>query len=314
MGFKLRLLLFYLNHIVKPMDYSMIDAPTLRKINEKEYKKASRWIDFEPLPMFKLWEEQIKVRDGATIPVRIYQPVNKSPLPLIVFFHGGGFVTRSIDTHDKACRRIAQMNEAVVVSIGYRLAPEFKFPIPVYDCYDATCWAATQADRLGADPERLVVMGDSAGGNLATVVAIQARKLNGPHISSQVLIYPTTDGRMINSTIHTYGKGYLLTKALMEWFVDHYKAKEADKLDPRMSPLLEADLSNLPPTYLSTAEFDPLKGEGQAYAQRLSEAGNKVVFKEYKGMIHGFLNLPKITTKQTMQMHEDIKLFLMQSI
>lgn len=314
MALKLQLLLFYLNNIAKPIDYAKVDAPTLRKINDKEFKKSSRFIDYEPLPMFKLWEEQIKVRDGATIPVRIYQPVNKSALPLIVFFHGGGFVTRSIDTHDKACRRIAQMNEAVVVSIGYRLAPEFKFPIPVYDCYDATCWAATQADRLGGDAQRLVVMGDSAGGNLATVVAIQARKLNGPNISCQVLIYPTTDGRMISSTILTYGKGYLLTKALMEWFVNHYKEKEADKLDPRMSPLLEADLSNLPPTYISTAEFDPLKGEGTAYAQRLKDAGNKVFYKDYKGMIHGFLNLPKITAKQTLQMHKDIQLFLMQNI
>jgi len=310
MPLKLRLLLFYLNYIAKQLDYSKIDAPTVRKINHKEYQKVSSIIDFAALPLFKVWEEAVNVRDGASIPVRIYQATDKKNLPLIVFFHGGGFVTRSIETHDKACRRIAQSNEAIVISVGYRLAPEFKFPIPVHDCYDATVWAFEQAKRLGADGEKLVVMGDSAGGNLATVVSILSRDLAGPPIRAQVLIYPTADGRLQHPTIDQFAKGYLLTKPMMQWFLDHYQRTPEDVLNPLMSPILTENLGQLPPAFISTAEYDPLKGEGTDYATRLGEAGNEVFLKDYKGAIHGFLNLAKITRQQTLAMHEDIKRFL----
>jgi len=310
MPLKLRLLLFYLNHIAKQLDYSKLDAPTVRKINHKEYEKVNSIIDFTALPLLKIWEEEVRVRDGASIAVRIYQATEKKNVPLIVFFHGGGFVTRSIETHDKACRRIAQTNEAVVISVGYRLAPEFKFPIPVYDCYDATVWAAQQASRLGTDPQKLVVMGDSAGGNLATVVSILARDGDGPSIRAQVLIYPTADGRLQHATIDQFAKGYLLTKPMMKWFLQHYQRTAEDVVDPLMSPILTDNLSDLPPAYISTAEYDPLKGEGTDYAASLKAAGNEVFVKDYKGVIHGFLNMAKITTKQTFAMHEDIKQFL----
>lgn len=310
MPLKLRLLLFYLNYIAKQLDYSKLDAPTVRKINHKEYEKVNSIIDFTALPLLKVWEEEVRVRDGASIAVRIYQATEKKNVPLIVFFHGGGFVTRSIETHDKACRRIAQTNEAVVISVGYRLAPEFKFPIPVYDCYDATVWAAQQASRLGTDPQKLVVMGDSAGGNLATVVSILARDGDGPSIRAQVLIYPTADGRLQHATIDQFAKGYLLTKPMMKWFLQHYQRTAEDVVDPLMSPILTDNLSDLPPAYISTAEYDPLKGEGTDYAASLKAAGNEVFVKDYKGVIHGFLNMAKITTKQTFAMHEDIKQFL----
>jgi len=310
MPLKLRLLLFYLNYIAKQLDYSKLDAPTVRKINHKEYEKVNSIIDFTALPLLKIWEEEVRVRDGASIAVRIYQATEKKNVPLIVFFHGGGFVTRSIETHDKACRRIAQTNEAVVISVGYRLAPEFKFPIPVYDCYDATVWAAQQASRLGTDPQKLVVMGDSAGGNLATVVSILARDGDGPSIRAQVLIYPTADGRLQHATIDQFAKGYLLTKPMMKWFLQHYQRTAEDVVDPLMSPILTDNLSDLPPAYISTAEYDPLKGEGTDYAASLKAAGNEVFVKDYKGVIHGFLNMAKITTKQTFAMHEDIKQFL----
>ena len=310
MPLKLRLLLFYLNYIAKQLDYSKLDAPTVRKINHKEYEKVNSIIDFTALPLLKVWEEEVRVRDGASIAVRIYQATEKKNVPLIVFFHGGGFVTRSIETHDKACRRIAQTNEAVVISVGYRLAPEFKFPIPVYDCYDATVWAAQQASRLGTDPQKLVVMGDSAGGNLATVVSILARDGDGPSIRAQVLIYPTADGRLQHATIDQFAKGYLLTKPMMKWFLQHYQRTAEDVVDPLMSPILTDNLSDLPPAYISTAEYDPLKGEGTDYAASLKAAGNEVFVKDYKGVIHGFLNMAKITTRQTFAMHEDIKQFL----
>ncbi|MBX2874316.1 MAG: alpha/beta hydrolase [Saprospiraceae bacterium] len=314
MPLRLRLLLFYLNYIAKQLDYSKLDAPTVRKINQREFEKVDRLIDYPAEPMAKVWDEEIPVREGSQIPVRIYQAVEEKHLPLIVFYHGGGFVTRSIATHDKACRRIAKQNRAVVVSVGYRLAPEFKFPIPVHDCYDACCWAAEQAGRLGADVEKLVVMGDSAGGNLAAVSAILARDNNGPKISAQVLIYPTVDGRLINPTIDQFAEGYLLTKPQMQWFVNHYRRSIEDVEDPLMSPILTANLAGLPPTYISTAEYDPLKGEGADYSTRLKEAGNSVFYKDYKGTIHAFLNLPKITVKASQEMMQDIRQFLQNTI
>lgn len=314
MPLKLRLLLFYLNYIAKQLDYTKLDAPTVRKINQREFQKVDRFIDFPPESMDKVWDEEVPVRDGTKIPIRIYRPVAEEGLPLIVFYHGGGFVTRSIDTHDKACRRIAKQNRAVVVSVGYRLAPEFKFPIPVHDCYDACCWAAAEAQTLGANAEKLVVMGDSAGGNLAAVTCILARDNDGPKIKAQVLIYPTVDGRLISPTIDQYASGYLLTKPLMQWFVNHYKKNEADVADPLMSPILTENLADLPPAYISTAEYDPLKGEGADYSRRLQEAGNTVFYRDYKGVIHAFLNLPKITVKASQRMMDDIQQFLQKTL
>lgn len=314
MPLRLRLLLFYLNHIAKQLDYSKLDAPTVRKINQREFEKVDRLIDYPAEPMAKVWDEQIPMRDGTPIPIRVYQGVEGESLPLIVFYHGGGFVTRSIETHDKACRRIAKQNQAVVVSVGYRLAPEFKFPIPVYDCYDACCWAAEQAERLGGDSNKLVVMGDSAGGNLATVTTILARDNGSPKISAQVLIYPTVDGRLISPTIDQFADGYLLTKPLMQWFVDHYKKTVEDVENPLMSPILTESLADLPPAYISTAEYDPLKGEGADYAKRLEAEGNTVFYKDYKGTIHAFLNLPKVTVKASKEMMQDIRQFLQNTI
>ena len=310
MPFKLRLFLFYYNYIVKPLDYTQISASQLRKINQEEFAKLIDKVDFPPVPMFKTEDRTISMRDGANIPIRIYWPFDKKGLSIVAFFHGGGFVTRNIDSHDRACRRLAKTSNVIVVSVGYRLAPEFKFPIPLQDCYDATVWIAENAVDLGAQPQQLIVAGDSAGGNLATGVCILARNLNGPKIAHQVLIYPTTDARMGHPSIRQFGKGYVLTKKLMDWFLDHYKREDVDILNPLMSPFLEKDLSNLPPAFISTAAYDPLKDEGAAYAQRLKEAGNEVVYKDYKGAIHGFFNLAKITKKQTFALHEDIEKYL----
>ncbi len=306
MSLKIRLLLFYLNYIAPKNPYSQLSPQEVREMNAEELNKLGHIIDDDAIDMHRVYDREIPVRDGASIPIRIYKPSQSRNLPMIVFYHGGGFVSRSIDSHDKVCRRIAKLNEAMLVSVGYRLAPEFKFPTPVYDCYDATSWVAEQAHQLGGDASRLVVMGDSAGGNLATVISILSRKLNGPKIKYQVLIYPTTDARLNHPSIKKYGKGYLLTKDMIDWFVNHYKRTEEDRLDPMMSPLLETDLSNLPPSFISTAQYDPLKDEGAAYAQRLLEAGNEVIYKEYPGVIHGFINMPKMT-KQTLYLHEDIK-------
>ena len=310
MTFKLRLLLFYLNNFSKKIDYTHIDAKTVRKINEKEFKKTAHLIDDTPLEMESIENIEIKVRDGAMIPIRIYQPTKNQNRPVFVYFHGGGFVTRSIDSHDKVCRRLAKLNDMVVVSVGYRLAPEFPFPIPHQDCYDATVWVAKNGQQHHYNAEKIIVGGDSAGGNLATVVSILARDLSGPKISRQVLVYPTTDARLSFPSIDKYSEKYFLTKIQIQWFVNNYLPKKGDIENPLASPFLTEDLSNLPPSFVCTAELDPLKDEGEAYAQRLKEAGNQMVFIEYPQVIHGFINMLKIMRKASQALHEDIQRFL----
>ncbi|MDW3652816.1 MAG: alpha/beta hydrolase [Bacteroidia bacterium] len=307
MSIKLRLLLWYVNTFRKT-DLSISPAQA-RIDNARTLALFRKIIDYAPIDLAEIRDEQISVRDGEEISVRVYRPSNQQNLPLIVFYHGGGFVLRSIESHDLVCRRISRDNQAVVVSVGYRLAPEHKFPIPHQDCYDATLWAVKHAEQLGANPDELIVMGDSAGGNLATIVSILARDLGGPSIKKQVLIYPSADARLNHPSIDTYGRGYFLTRPLMQWFVDHYKSKEEDILNPLMSPLLTEDLSNLPPTFLCTAALDPLKDEGAAYAKRLQEAGNQLEFKEYPNVIHGFFNMPKVS-KESLEAHRDVQNFL----
>jgi len=242
MNWKLKALLFYLNNFSKQINYKDIDASTVRKINTKEFKKTKHLIDDAPIEMESVQDLDISMGDNAKIPIRIYQPSKNKNRPVFVFYHGGGFVTRSIESHDCVCRRLAQINDVLVVSVGYRLAPEFSFPIPHQDCYDATIWVSENIQNYNGNPEKIIVGGDSAGGNLATVVSILARDLKGPKIAYQVLIYPTTDARLQFPSIEKFGKKYFLTKELMQWFVNNYLPNEEDKLNPLASPFLTEDL------------------------------------------------------------------------
>jgi acetyl esterase len=230
---------------------------------------------------------------GGDIPVRVYRPESETPLPVVVYFHGGGFVIGDISTHDTTCQRLAAGVPAVVVSVDYRLAPEHRFPAAVEDCDAATAWVAAHAAELGGDPARLAVAGDSAGGNLAAVVARHARDAGGPAIAFQLLVYPATDmtGSLPSHTEN--GKGYLLTSDTMAWFLDNYLAGE-NVSDPDASPLFAGDLGGLPPALVVTAEFDPLRDEGEAYAERLRQAGVKATTSRYDGMIHAFYGLDPI--------------------
>lgn len=305
MPLKIRLLLWWLKLTEKTPVYEM--SPTqARKVSDKTFEDAKKLLEYAPIEMSEVSNRTVKARDGFDIPIRIYRPSNKQNLPLIVFYHGGGFVLRNIDSHDAGCRRLARDNQAIVVSVGYRMAPEYKFPIPYQDCYDATVWASEHAAEIGGDASRLVVAGDSAGGNLATVVAQIALEENGPDICYQVLIYPTVDARMNHPSIDKFAEGYLLTKPLMQWFLNHYKSKEEDIYNPRMSPLLYEDLSKMPPTFIGTAEYDPLKDEAVAYAQRLKQAGVEVQYTDYKGLIHAFFNMPKLH-KSCLKIYDDIQ-------
>ncbi|HEX6458557.1 MAG TPA: alpha/beta hydrolase [Thermoleophilaceae bacterium] len=233
--------------------------------------------------------------DGAEGPIKARHyvpPEDGGPHPLIVYFHGGGFVICDLDTHDAPCRLLCLYGGAHVLSIDYRLAPEHPFPAAVDDCQAALRWAFEHVQDLGADPDRIGVAGDSAGGNLATGMCLLARKGENPMPHYQHLIYPVTDFANPHPSRHMFAEGFFLTQSEMDWFHEHYALScGADSSDPRLSPLLVDDLSGLPPAYICTAGFDPLRDEGEAYAQRLREAGNKVVQRRFPGLIHGFANM-----------------------
>jgi acetyl esterase len=231
----------------------------------------------------------------GAIPVRVYQPSSDTPLPVVVYFHGGGWVIGDIESHDTVCHRLAAGVPAVVVSVDYRLAPEHRFPTAVDDGDAATTWVSLHAAELGADAGRLAVAGDSAGGNLAAVVARRFRDRGGPPVAFQLLIYPGTDMTRSLPSHRENGSGYLLDSDTMTWFLGNY-LDGADERHPDASPLLVEDLSGLPPALVITAEFDPLRDEGEAYAERLAEAGVAVTLSRYDGMIHGFYGLDSIFT------------------
>lgn len=284
--------------------------PAAARSHSNEYmQNVINKIDFAPIEMDSVEDLMIPMRDGHKIKARVYRPSPEDNLPVIVYYHGGGFVLYDIESHDRVCRRLADKNNALVISIDYRLAPEYKFPIPVNDCYDSLLWATDNMDSLRGNLDRLILAGDSAGGNLATVCCAIARDEEGPKIHAQILIYPTVDATFQFASIERNGKGYLLTKERMAWFVDQYAVDETDKSDPLFSPIYQEDLVGLPPAFLFTAEFDPLHDEGAAYAQKLKDAGVHTKYKMYEGMVHGFINMPKLA-KPCLTAHDDISAFL----
>lgn len=234
---------------------------------------------------------------AGEIPVRIYTPTAPAPLPLLVYFHGGGWVLGGIDTHDGVCRELANGAGCVVVSVDYRLAPEHKFPAAAEDCYAATQWTAAHAAELGADAKRLAVGGDSAGGNLAAVVPQMARDRGGPPIIFQLLIYPATDAAFDTPSYRDNAEGYLLTTGDMRWFWNHYLNSPADAANSVASPLRAKHLTGLPAALVITAEFDPLRDEGEQYARQLEEAGVPARLTRYDGMIHGFFGMSSMMDK-----------------
>ncbi|RMD86974.1 MAG: alpha/beta hydrolase, partial [Alphaproteobacteria bacterium] len=230
---------------------------------------------------------------AGPIPARIFWPEDPpaGPLPLVVFFHGGGFVIGSSRVYARVTGHLANAAAAVVASIDYRLAPEHPFPAAVEDAAAATRWAAATAADLGADPARLVVAGDSAGGNLAAVTALHARDAGGPPLAGQVLIYPVTDMASVRPSFEAFGEGLFLERETMRWFAEAYIPDANLRSDWRVSPLRAPDHRDLPPAYVLTAGLDPLRDEGEAYAEKLRQAGVAVVHRRWEGLIHGFLNM-----------------------
>ncbi|MDM0002584.1 alpha/beta hydrolase [Variovorax sp. J22P240] len=240
--------------------------------------------------------------DAGDLQVRIYHPDVQGGRPVMVFFHGGGFVLGDLDTHDGLARSLALATDCIVVSVDYPLSPENKYPAARNAAYAATQWVSQHASELGGDPSQLVVAGDSAGGNLAAVVALMARNSGGPEICFQLLIYPDLDFRRSNGSIQAFAGQYgNVSRETQDWFMDHYLNGEEEKLEPLVSPLLAEDHADLPPALVVTAEYDALRDEGEAYGHKLQRAGVDTVVMRCEGMIHEFLRWPFDASHRALQ-------------
>jgi acetyl esterase len=242
---------------------------------------------------------------AGDLPVRIYTPNGSGPFPLLVFFHGSGFVVCNLDTHDGTCRNLCNAAGCVVVSVDYRLAPEDKFPAGPEDCYAAIKWAAEHARELNADAARMAIAGDSAGGNLVAVVALMVRDKGGPTLRGQLMIYPVTDYYKPGHPSYVENaEGYGLTAAGMRWFWGHYLSNESEADNQYVSPLRAQNLRGLPPALIITAEYDVLRDEGERYGKRLAEAGVPAKVTRYDGMHHGFFQMYGIVEKAKKALEE----------
>jgi len=280
--------------------------PPLNSLSPQEARQAAAALASlhgEPETVARVENRAIPGPAGD-LPVRIYTPDGRGPLPVFVYFHGGGWVIGNLDTIDGPCRAIANAARCVVVSVDYRLAPEHKFPAAVEDAYAATQWVAANAAGIDGDPTRIAVGGDSAGGNLAAVVALVARDRGTPALAYQVLVYPVTDAACDTESYRDNADGYLLTKDMMQWFWEHYLRDQADRRNVYASPLRAADVRQLPPALVITAELDPLRDEGEAYAARLRAAGVPVRLTRYDGMIHGFFGMASVLDRARAAINE----------
>lgn len=269
--------------------FAAVEMPPFSELSAEAMRASmSQPLPEELEPVAKVDNRRVPGPD-SDIPVRIYWPSEAKGLPILMYYHGGGFVVGNLDSHDTICRAITNKADTIVISVDYRLAPEHKFPAAPEDCYAATVWAAENVSALGGDATRVSIGGDSAGGNLAAVVALMLKERNGPSIAHQILLYPVTDNNLETKSYLDNAEGYFLTRDMMEWFWGHYV--EDDGSHPHASPLRADDLSGLPRALVITAQYDPLRDEGQAYAKRLVEAGVDVEQKEYPGMIHGFATM-----------------------
>lgn len=279
-----------------------LNAPPISAVSIEQARQTIRMMMIapgEPEPVAHVENRTIPGPTGD-IPLRIYTPQGSAPFPVLIYFHGGGWVIGDLDAYDGVCRRLTNLAGCLVVSVDYRLAPEYKFPAALVDCYAATRWVAEHAATLQGDPTRIAVGGDSAGGNLTALVALRARDRGDPALAFQLMIYPATDLKATCPSIQENGTGYFLSKEDLAWFADHYLNSAAEKDNPWVSPLYSSNLRGLPPALIITAEYDPLRDEGELYGQKLKEAGVFVTVSRYDGMIHGFIGMPFDKTGQAL--------------
>ena len=278
--------------------------PPIHEQEPEAVREANRLPPAVPGAEMAHVEDRAVPGPAGDIPVRVYRPTEADDHALLVWYHGGGWVIGDLDGADVTCRELAARSGSVVVSVDYRLAPEHRYPAAHEDCYAATVWAAEHASELGADAGKLCVGGDSAGGNLAAVVSLRARDEDGPAIRFQLLVYPVTNHDYETGSYRDNAEGYLLTRDGMEWFWNHYLGPDGDGSHPHASPLRAASLSGLPPAHVITAEYDPLRDEGEAYAQRLQEAGVATTQTRYPGQIHAFYGMHGVLDDATNAVEE----------
>ena len=265
--------------------------PPVHQVSPEQARANNRARPRAPGPAVARVEDRRIPGPETEIPVRIYTPEGAGPFPALVWFHGGGWVVGDLESADATARHLTVGANCVVVSVDYRLAPETKFPGPAEDCYAATKWVAQNAASINADSGKIAVGGDSAGGNLAAAISLMARDRGGPPLALQLLVYPVTDRDFSTESYIQNAEGYQLTRDSMVWYWEHYLKDDADAVNPYAAPLQAQDLRNLPPALVITAEYDPLRDEGEAYAHRLEAAGVSSTCTRYDGMIHGFFGM-----------------------
>lgn len=257
-------------------------------------------------PVKEIENVEVLGRHQNKIPVRVFIPDSSKALPVIVYFHRGGWVFGNIEEADPVCRKLANHLQCIVASVDYSLAPEYPFPRGLEDCYDATKWVAENTSRFGGDASNVMVCGESAGGNLATVVAMMARDNNGPALTAQILINPVITSSIVDAVYENSVDRYFITKESMEFFWSMYLQSSEDRKNPYASPDQATDLSRLPPALIVTAEYDPLHQEGEDYANKLRQSGVRVISKRFPEVIHSFIDLPVYEESQKIKWIEEI--------
>ena len=302
MNWKIKLVLLF-GKLRKPISINAEqNIAKLRKESDRAAKLGTLLFD-KQVPV-----ESITDVSADGVPIRIYKNNNAKNQRVIIFYHGGGFVLYGIYSHNNVSRRLCKMNNCIVVSVDYRLAPEYTYPAAHDDSFSAIKWVIKNIETYGGNPEDIVVAGDSAGGNLSACMAHRCKQ-EAVKLKAQILIYPWIDGKLNNPSIDRNGEGYLLEKATMFWFQQQYTPRKEDQCLPAISPCYETNFEGLAPSFILTAQFDPLLDDGHNYYLQLKNAGNNSRYQEYSSMFHGFFNLPGIH-KNAMKAYFDIKEFL----
>ena len=285
-------------------DTAALGLPAPYTVSPEEARANAKKRPRSPGPEVAKVEDRSIPGLDSDVPVRVYTPEGNGPFPILAWYHGGGWVVGDLESADATARDLCVGGECVVVSVDYRLAPDAKFPGPANDCWAATTWAVENAVSINGDACRLAVGGDSAGGNIAAAMCLMAADQGGPEIVFQLLIYPVTDVDFTTVSYDDNAEGYGLTKVTMEWYWDHYLESMADASNPYAAPLQAKSLAGQPPALVITAEYDPLRDEGETYAKRLSEAGVATTATRYDGVIHGFFNMNAVVDKSQQAVDE----------
>lgn len=302
MNWKVKLVLLF-GRLRKPIDITnKIDIGALRRKSDRAAWYGSVLFD-KKVPIAYITDTS-----ANGVPVRIYNNSEQKNQRVMMYYHGGGFVLYGIYSHDYVCRRLCSMNNCIVVSVDYRLAPEHPYPASHDDSFTAIQWVLKNIESYGGNPADLVLAGDSAGGNLSACMAHRCKR-EGIPLKAQILIYPWIDGKLNNPSIDRNGKGYLLEKQTMFWFQTQYTPRKDDQCVPEISPCYQTDFTGLPPSFTITAQFDPLLDDGFKYYTQLKNAGNNAQYEEYLGLFHGFFSIPGVHP-MAMKAYHDIKDFL----